>query len=74
MHYFIAEVVDRKKTQQKCKSKMRSNVGFLKIWMRQTIFYVCWNGNEELRKTKKNEQNPKQIENYRITGKGGGVK
>ena len=42
--------------------------------MRQTSFYVCWDGHEELRKTKNKEKNSKQIENYRITGKGGGVK
>lgn len=41
---------------------------------------MCWDAQEELRKTKNKEKqnkikpNPNQIENYRITGKGGGVK
>lgn len=39
------------------------------------VFYVCWDGHEDLRKTKnKGEKKTPKIEDYRITGKGGGVK
>lgn len=39
------------------------------------VFYVCWDGHEDLRKTKnKGEKKKTKIEDCRITGKGGGVK
>lgn len=40
------------------REKLRLNIGFLKIQMRQTSFYVYWGGHNELRKTKNKEEIP----------------
>lgn len=38
------------------REKLMLNIGFLKIQMRQTSFYVYWGGHNELRKTKNKEE------------------
>jgi len=49
---------------QNARAKSGQMLGFLKIWMRQTSFCVCWDGHEELRKKK--EQGKKRQTNRKL--------